>query len=177
MFAKFKRSSICTLTSILVTGCAAGVGAKNTQYEQGRRITNSAKTTVHLCRPPGIYLGSSGAGLYINTEPAIDLGSGERYTIDTPLKDELWLGFVMKSNQGGFGGSSSNSVTLTVKKITPDIYVLFTVQSETSAAGVVATALFGGAVKWSMRAKTVSKTQFEKECDVKDIRFLTHKAL
>ncbi len=171
MMIKLLQALALIVSAAFLTGCASGVGAKNTLYIEGRVAPSLAASIVYICRPSTTIPVGSSAGLYLETEPTLDLGHGERYTINTIQKEEIVLGFVTKL------GSSNNSVSLTLKNASKNSYVIFETKNESSTAGIVLTALFGGPINISMKARSVSKAQYDAECNAKESRQLTHKSL
>lgn len=174
----FLWRSVVLMGFMALVGCASTVGSKNTQFVLQSKASNKPSQNIAICRPSAFYHGLNSMGVKVNTLPAFDLGSGERYLLAVPAGG-VNLEFLIPN--GNYSRYHDVTIKMRIPAQEDDVFIIVGHNKgggEAVLDGVLGSmgGLVGGET-W--RAQVLTKSRFENLCGVDGAKaiYLSEKSL
>lgn len=161
----FLRHLIALISIATLAGCASTIGSKNTQFVLQSKASNKPSQNIAICRPSAFYHGLNSMGVKVNSLPAFDLGSGERYLLAVPAGG-VNLEFLIPN--GNYSRYHDGTIKMRIPAQEGDVFIIVGHNKgggEAVMDGVLGSmgGLVGGET-W--RAQVLTKSRFENLCGV-----------
>jgi hypothetical protein len=153
--------SIATLV-----GCASTIGSKNTQFVLQPKASNKPSQNIAICRPSAFYHGLNSMGVKVNSLPAFDLGSGERYLLAAPAGG-VNLEFLIPN--GNYSRYHDDTIKIRIPAQEEDVFIIVGHNKGADNAlvdGVLFGMLGSLSTTTTWRAQALNRLSFEKSCGV-----------